>query len=442
MNNWQKVKIGDFFKRIKRPIKLEKDKSYKLVTIRMHHKGIVLREEKQGYLIKSNMYEVHKGDFILSGIDARNGAFGIVPEELNKAIVTNDFWYFKLDENIVNKYFFLELTATSWFDDICKKGSDGTTQRIRLQKDKFFNQEIVLPPLEEQIIFIKKFKQIKSTKEDLESETSIQQSLLKQLKQTILQEAIEGKLTAKWRAKNPDIGTVKELLEQIKTEKEKLIKEKKIKPSKALAPINQDEIPFDIPQSWEWCRFGDIFNFIDYRGKTPNKITEGIRLITARNVKNGYLLIEPEDFISIEEFNERMTRGFPKKGDILFTTEAPLGNIAILNLDESISTGQRLIALQSYNNSLNNINIMYFMMSDFFQQYLINNSTGVTAKGIKASKLLTLLIPLPPIEEQKEIVATIEKLFTLCDELESEINQNKTTVDNLMATVLKEAFEN
>ena len=442
MNNWQKVKIGDFFKRIKRPIKLEKDKSYKLVTIRMHHKGIVLREEKQGYLIKSNMYEVHKGDFILSGIDARNGAFGIVPEELNKAIVTNDFWYFKLDENIVNKYFFLELTATSWFDDICKKGSDGTTQRIRLQKDKFFNQEIVLPPLEEQIIFIKKFKQIKSTKEDLESETSIQQSLLKQLKQTILQEAIEGKLTAKWRAKNPDIGTVKELLEQIKTEKEKLIKEKKIKPSKALAPINQDEIPFDIPQSWEWCRFGDIFNFIDYRGKTPNKITEGIRLITARNVKNGYLLIEPEDFISIEEFNERMTRGFPKKGDILFTTEAPLGNIAILNLDESISTGQRLIALQSYNNSLNNINIMYFMMSDFFQQYLINNSTGVTAKGIKASKLLTLLIPLPPIEEQKEIVATIEKLFTLCDELESEINQNKTTVENLMATVLKEAFEN
>ena len=137
MNNWQKVKIGNFFKRIKRPIKLEKDKSYKLVTIRMHHKGIVLREEKQGYLIKSNMYEVHKGDFILSGIDARNGAFGIVPEELNKAIVTNDFWYFKLDENIVNKYFFLELTATSWFDDICKKGSDGTTQRIRLKKINF-----------------------------------------------------------------------------------------------------------------------------------------------------------------------------------------------------------------------------------------------------------------------------------------------------------------
>lgn len=73
----------------------------------MHHNGIVLREEKQGSLIKSNMYEVHKGDFILSGIDARNGAFGIIPEALDKAIVTNDFWYFELDENIVNKYFFL-----------------------------------------------------------------------------------------------------------------------------------------------------------------------------------------------------------------------------------------------------------------------------------------------------------------------------------------------
>ena len=128
------VPIGDFLHRIKRPITLEGNKKYKLVTIKMKHKGVVLRQEKLGTEIKSKMYEVKMGDFILSGIDARNGAFGIVPPELEGAIVTNDFWYFNIDEAIVEKQFFLELTATQWFDEICRKGSDGTTQRIRLQK--------------------------------------------------------------------------------------------------------------------------------------------------------------------------------------------------------------------------------------------------------------------------------------------------------------------
>ncbi len=120
--------IGDFLKRIKRSIKIDPEQHYKLVTVKLYHKGVTLREIKSGSLIESNMYEVKAGDFILSGIDARNGAFGIVPKELDGAVVTNDFWYFEIDESIISKYLFLELTATSWFDDICKKGSDGTTQ--------------------------------------------------------------------------------------------------------------------------------------------------------------------------------------------------------------------------------------------------------------------------------------------------------------------------
>ena len=98
--------IGDFLKRIKRPVKLVDDQDYKLVTIKINHNGVLLRELKKGALIKSKMYEVTNGDFILSGIDARNGAFGIVPPELNGAIVTNDFWYFEIDESIISKRLF------------------------------------------------------------------------------------------------------------------------------------------------------------------------------------------------------------------------------------------------------------------------------------------------------------------------------------------------
>ena len=155
------VLLRDFLHRIKRPIDLIADEKYKLITIKLKHNGVVLREEKIGAEIKSKMYQVKSGDFILSGIDARNGAFGIVPSELDGAIVTNDFWYFEIDEAIVDKHFFLELTSTKWFDEICRKGSDGTTQRIRLQKNKFFNQEIAIPSLKTQRKFVNIFQQTK-----------------------------------------------------------------------------------------------------------------------------------------------------------------------------------------------------------------------------------------------------------------------------------------
>ena len=182
--------IGDFLKRIKRPIQLIDDQEYKLVTIKMNHNGVVLREHKKGALIKSKMYEVKKGDFILSGIDARNGAFGIVPPELDGAIVTNDFWYFKIDENIISKRLFLELTATTWFDEICTRGSDGTTQRIRLQKNKFFNQSVMLPEGNEQKVLLDKILSFKIGQSKLDSEIQTQKLLTTQLKQSILQEAI------------------------------------------------------------------------------------------------------------------------------------------------------------------------------------------------------------------------------------------------------------
>ena len=254
--------IGDFLKRIKRPIQLMDDQEYKLVTIKMNHNGVVLREHKKGALIKSNMYEVKKGDFILSGIDARNGAFGIVPPELDGAIVTNDFWYFEIDENIISKRLFLELTATTWFDEICKRGSDGTTQRIRLQKNKFFNQSVMLPEGNEQKVLLDKILIFKSGQTKLDSEIQTQRQLLTQLKQSILQEAIQGKLTEDWRTKRAlsgaEVEPASELLKRIKAEKALLIKDKKIKKEKALPPITASDIPFELPDGWIWCRIQDI----------------------------------------------------------------------------------------------------------------------------------------------------------------------------------------
>jgi type I restriction enzyme S subunit len=189
-------------------------------------------------------------------------------------------------------------------------------------------------------------------------------------------------------------------------------------------------------------RLNELFNFIDYRGKTPKKLSHGIRLITARNVKQGTLSLEPEDFISKEEYSERMTRGFPKKRDLLFTTEAPLGNVCLLTIDdEFISIGQRLITFQSYYNDLENKMCMFFILSPFYQTFLMNNATGVTAKGIKSSRLKEMLIPLPPLAEQKAIVAKVESLLARCEQLVGQNIAAQRYAAQLMQAVLKEAFQ-
>ncbi|MEM7487144.1 MAG: hypothetical protein AAF348_18205 [Bacteroidota bacterium] len=182
-------RIGDFLHRFKRPIDLEPHKKYKLVTIRNHHRGLDLRQEKLGKDIKSKMYLVKEGDFLISGIDARNGSFGIVPSFLNNAIVTNDFWCIGIDESVISKELFLSLTETTWFDELCNKGSDGTTNRVRLQKDRFFNQRINIPDFSSQPKLLETIRQC----DDLENKIKESSMHVKKLRQAILKEAFENK---------------------------------------------------------------------------------------------------------------------------------------------------------------------------------------------------------------------------------------------------------
>lgn len=200
--SWKSYKLGELLERKRVKAEIKPDQVYKLVTIRLWHQGVVLREEKSGQDIKSNMYHVNEGDFVLSGIDARNGAFGIVPKELEGAVVTNDFWCLEPKKSLLRKDFFLFLTSTKFFDYICNQCSDGTTQRIRLQKDKFYDFEIALPPVEEQGDLVKSLANSKQSNEYLSTELTHQLDLVKQLRQAFLREAMQGKLTEQWRLKN------------------------------------------------------------------------------------------------------------------------------------------------------------------------------------------------------------------------------------------------
>ena len=157
----------------------------------------------------------------------------------------------------------------------------------------------------------------------------------------------------------------------------------------------------------------EICDFIDYRGKTPEKSESGIPLITAKNVKDNRFSIEPQEFIPEENYEDVMTRGIPMVNDVLFTTEAPLGNVCrIPDVYDKFCVGQRLITMQPHKNVINSEYLEHALASNEFQDKMWQKSSGSTVKGIRSKLLVLLTIPVPPIELQeqfKEFLLQVDK---------------------------------
>ncbi len=169
--------------------------------------------------------------------------------------------------------------------------------------------------------------------------------------------------------------------------------------------------------SVEWKTLLEACDYVDYRGKTPKKTQSGIFLVTAKNIRMGYIDYHAsQEFISEEDYAIVMRRGLPKKGDVLITTEAPCGFVAQVNR-ENIALAQRVIKYRSKNTQLSNSFLKHYLLGSQFQDKLIQAATGSTVKGIKGSRLHQLKIPIPSKVEQDRIVAILDKFDTLTNSI-------------------------
>jgi type I restriction enzyme S subunit len=192
---------------------------------------------------------------------------------------------------------------------------------------------------------------------------------------------------------------------------------------------------FDFPTNWRQLPLEDSLEaLIDYRGKTPQKTDKGIPLVTAKVVKSGQILPMSE-FIADEDYDSWMVRGFPQVGDIVITTEAPLGEVAQIK-DANVALAQRIVTLRGKNGVLNNDYLLFLMQSHFIQDQLEARATGSTVKGIKQSELRKIILPLPPIEEQKKIGAILKSLDNKI-QLNNQINQ---TLESIAQAIFKSWF--
>jgi type I restriction enzyme S subunit len=186
---------------------------------------------------------------------------------------------------------------------------------------------------------------------------------------------------------------------------------------------------------WKICTLAEVIEkFIDYRGKTPEKKNSGVPLITAKVVKDGKLL-PPNEFIAAEDYNAWMCRGLPEINDVVLTTEAPLGEVALIK-DKHVALAQRIITLRGKPEHVFNPYVKYYFQDAVGQNELQSRASGTTVFGIKASVLRDVPIQIPPLSEQRAIASVLSSLDDKIDLLQ---RQNKT-LEAMAETLFRQWF--
>lgn len=252
----------------------------------------------------------------------------------------------------------------------------------------------------------------------LKYEISRQDALVAKLKQAILQEAIQGKLTADWRAKNPDVESATHLLRRIKSEKDRLIAEKKIRKQKPLPEITPEEIPFEIPENWEWCRS----TFPAY-------------LISDRDKKIPTSQILDEGKHPVVDQGKTPVRGFTDNDECLIELDCPI----VLFGDHT-----RQIKYIDFNFVVgaDGVKLLHPISVNPKYYYLALSSVRFEVKAYARhfKFLKEQFIPIPPLVEQSAIVKKVDVLMKICHDLEAEIKYSRIQANALPQAALKEVF--
>ena len=393
---------------------------------------------------KTNMILVKKGDLVISGINVAKGAMGIYNGD-EDVVATIHYSSYTFDESIINVGYFKRFLKSAEFIKLLNEQVKGGI-KTEIKPKHILPLEINLPDIKTQTKIVEKFESVEIDIKNLNSEVQIQQELLKKLRQSILQEAIEGKLTASWREENPDVESASVLLEKIKAEKEQLIKNKKIKKQKPLPPINKDEIPFEIPDSWERCRLGEIFYENPRNGYSPKSVDFETHTKTLKLGAITYGYFDETQYKYINETIDENSFLWLEDEDILIQRSNSLEYVGMAGMYR----GKKfefiypdLIMKAKVVNNIYNYFILNTLWSPYCREYFQKNASGSQKSMPKINQgiVVNMAIPLPPLKEQKEIVRKIENLFAICDELETQIETSKKSSQALMQAVLKEAFE-
>ena len=435
--SWRRVQLSEVLIQQKETVELKSNEEYTLVTISKTG-AITKRETKKGVEIKGkSALKIKSGDFIYSRLAVHSGAFGIIPKELNDAIVTNEMPSFVIKDNILPEFLIHSLTLPDFSHQITHltKG----VGRTRVKEKSFLGLEINLPTLSQQKQIVTWLASCSNISDNISANQIAQLDLVKQLRQAFLREAMQGKLVSQ----DPNDEPASVLLEKIKGEKELLVKEKKIKKQKPLPQITEDEIPFEIPENWVWCRLGDSGDLkrgkSKHRPRNDNKLFEGGEYPfiqtgdVARSKSNGYIIETINGYYN--DFGLAQSEIQPM-GTLCITIAANIAECGFLGFDACAPDS--IVCYSSLDRTIDKYAFYYLIDA---REEIEKYAPATAQKNINLGILNSLLIPLPPLSEQQRIIAKLDELMAYCDELEASIKENQQQNELLLQQVLREALE-
>ena len=336
----------------------------------------------------------------------KNGC-GAGTTELSIVRVVND---------LLSRDFLLWFFKSAYFIENGVKSFTGTAGQQRIHKDYLSMCCFPLPPLAEQkrivakieelLPYIDRYEQAWSTLEQFNSRFP------EDMKKSLLQYAIQGKLVEQ----RPGEGTAEKLFAQIQEEKQQLIAEKKIKKEKPLPEITEDEKPFDIPESWKWVRWGDLSQSIQYGYNAPAQESGRIKMVRISDIQNGRVLWDSVPYCEIKE--DDISTYLLDANDILFArTGGTVGKSYLVKEvpEEAIYAGY--LIRTRYSSLLCPEYLKYFMESQLYWEQLRNGTIATAQPNCNGKTLSKMVLPLPPLAEQKRIVEKLEHLLPLCERL-------------------------
>ena len=356
------------------------------------------------------------GSVLIAMYGATIGKLGI----LNIPATTNQACCACLPILVNNNYLFYFLMSHK--ESFTKKAEGGAQPNI--SKEKIISTLFPLPPLAEQKRIVAKIEQLIPYIEKYEKAetqlTALNKSFPDMLKKSILQEAVQGKLVPQ----NPDDEPASVLLERIRAEKQELIKQGKIKKNKNESVIiTRDKIPYEIPDSWVWCKLSDlaILENGDRSSKYPveaDYVEIGIPFFGAKDIDGDMMSFQNVRFISQQKYDE-LGNGKLVDGDIICLLRGSVGKTAKFEANEQFDTGficAQMLIIRLLDKSLFGYISSYFKSPDY-TNYVESKVTGTAVRQMPAKEMGNLLIPLPPLAEQHRIVAKIEEIMPMIERL-------------------------
>lgn len=330
---------------------------------------------------------------------------------------------------------FYSFYFNTYRERIVKATATGTS-KLAINRKSFSNYQIYLVDIEKQNQLLHKLDKMKSISDGLLQTIQQQQKYAEMLRQSILQQAVEGKLCEQ----DPNDEPASVLLEKIKAEKERLIAEKKIKKQKPLPPISEEEKTFDLPKGWEWCRLGELVTSVtDGPHYSPEYHDKGIPFISGRNITLKGIDFSTAKFISPQLHEELSKRCRPETGDILYTKGGETGKAVVNDIDFEFNVWVHVAVLKP-STFVYNKYLALALNSPHCYALSQKYTHGTGNRDLGLTRMIKITVPLPPANEQQRIVQRVTKLMGQCNLLERELSISKKYASQLMESVLQEAF--